>query len=184
MLGRNLRLPAKNPVKAAECPECGSLNTPVKNTGHDEDGRTIRARRCKQCNHLFGTVEVILPPEFAFSKTDTYRETIRRSRIAQRSRDRIFVGAIKIVPGKQTNWCAKSLHKLTGNNLSIDKAGNRHCRACNRAATRLRYELNKINLNYKERQRYHRKRRRLGTINRENNAFLSNNSPVPIEEVS
>ena len=46
------------PFQGAECPECGSLNTPGRVGGYDLDNRRIRQRRCEQCQRMFVTVEV------------------------------------------------------------------------------------------------------------------------------
>lgn len=46
------------PFAGAECPECGSLNTPGRVGGYDLDNRRIRQRRCADCTRLFVTVEV------------------------------------------------------------------------------------------------------------------------------
>lgn len=130
----------------------------MTNTGHDEDGNIIRSRLCSHCGTRFGTVEVVLPSEFSFSKTDTYRSRDRSGRVAFYSSDRIFIGAIKIIKGKRSDWCAKGLHKLRGKNLRLDNKHNRHCRACENENARLRRLLNKEIINQRERERYHRKR--------------------------
>lgn len=162
----------KDPKRGAECPDCGSIKTYVRNTGHDEDGRVIRRRICLQCDKIFGTVEIVLPEEFSFTLTDTYREN-RTKHTARRSQDRIFIGTVKIIPGKRSNWCKRGTHKLTGKNLRLDSKRNRHCRACENETARIRRLVNRDFINQRERERYHRNRRRLGAYDRTNNAFTS-----------
>lgn len=44
--------------KGAECPDCGSTDTPAKIGGWDIDGQRIRQRVCRSCTFRFVTVEV------------------------------------------------------------------------------------------------------------------------------
>lgn len=145
--------------QASECPECGSVKTYIQNVGHDEDGRTIRSRKCSQCDTIFGTVEIVLPSEFSFAKTDTYkRGRYRRKRVAQRSADRIFVGTVKIIPGKKTMFCAKGLHRFSGHNLRLVN-GVRHCRSCENATRRIYKMRNREEMNRRARERYHERKK-------------------------
>ncbi len=45
-----------------ECPneECGSMHTPVRLSGKDQDARPIRKRRCEDCGTVFVTCEVVV----------------------------------------------------------------------------------------------------------------------------
>lgn len=142
---------------SSECPECGSLSTPTQNTGHDEDGRTIRRRVCEGCGKIFGTIEIVMPDEFSFSRTDTFRKRDRRGRVAFFSVDRVLIGSVKIVRGKRTDWCGRGLHKLTGKNLRLYD-NKRHCRACENIARRKYHFEHRDEINRLERERYHRRK--------------------------
>lgn len=151
-------------TRGPECPECGGQFTPTHNVGHDEDGKMIRARTCRDCDKKFGTVELVLPDEFVFSKTDVTRaDKVRRTkRVASFSADRItFWGGIRIVKGKKTNYCASGQHLLLGPNLATDSRGNRFCRECSRIAARKRRFENRDAINAKNRERYRQRKERL-----------------------
>jgi DNA-directed RNA polymerase subunit M/transcription elongation factor TFIIS len=143
--------------QASECPECGSVKTYIVNVGHDEDGRTIRSRKCDQCSTVFGTVEIVLPSNFSFSKTDTYkRGRDRKKRVAYYSADRIVVGWVRIIKGVRTRYCAKGIHLLEGDNLDV-RGGQRHCKACGLEQQRRYRARNRVEINRKAREYYHRK---------------------------
>lgn len=150
---------------SSECPECGSLQTPVTNTGHDEDGNTIRRRVCSGCGKIFGTVEIVLPDDFSFSKTDTFRKRNRSKRVSFFSADRIFIGTVKVIHGKPTNYCAKGKHVLRGNNVRVRADGSRHCRPCTRERQNEYRRINRDRINEEERKRYHRRKERLSDQN-------------------
>ena len=44
-------------MKAWGCPHCGSTESRVRDTGHDEDGYVVRLRRCMNCDRYWATEE-------------------------------------------------------------------------------------------------------------------------------
>lgn len=52
----------KGPWHGPECPneDCGSTQTPVYDTGRDDDDRYLRARRCQNCGKQFVTCEEVV----------------------------------------------------------------------------------------------------------------------------
>lgn len=139
---------------STECPECGSTWTTVRYTGMDEDGRTIRQRICSHCGHRFGTVEVILPPEFAFRKTDTFRRRHRDKYPAFYSSDRILIGRARIIKGGKNPYCRKGLHLLLGANLRPHPDGSRRCRECDLKAKKAYRIVHRGQINRNRREKY------------------------------
>ena len=145
--------------RAVECPSCEGMQTPLAQKGHDDEGRVIRRRKCDQCGHSFGTIELVLPAEFVFGATDIDRKDRNRHIRALKSSDRILVGGtIRIVKGEWTDTCMKGLHTLTGTNLVLrpnSRTGRimRICRACEKR-TQQQYHLRNRD------QRLHRQRER------------------------
>jgi len=141
--------------------------TPVSNKGHDQDARAIRSRKCRDCGRQFGTVEVVLPEEFSFTRTDIYRDTRRKpENVARYSSDRIFIGSVKVIKGKRTNWCVKGLHHLLGKNLVINSSKGkayRSCRACANDRRALRRFENKDAMNLLRRQQRALRKEQHGT---------------------
>jgi hypothetical protein len=136
----------------AECPDCESGRSRVRNTGHDPEGNIIRRRKCQDCDTVYCTVEAVLPKEFSFTRSDTYSNG--RNKVLRHTPDQIVMYGMRLIKGTPTNWCVKGLHKLEGDNLRIS-AGQRHCRACDNVSTRKRRLENREEVNRVERERYH-----------------------------
>jgi len=129
-----------------ECPECGDLRTGVSKAGFDQEGQRIRQRRCKNCRHVFTTVEA--PISFVFNRLDVLRPDRARQHykefeaknksytsIPRRMPDRLIVTA-RVMDGGLSNVCRKGLHQLEGDNLYLRSDGSRHCRKCGNANAR------------------------------------------------
>lgn len=136
-----------------ECPECGGLRTGVAKAGLDSEGHRIRGRACKECNHHFTTIEIPVP--FVFNRMDVTKpeHALKQLRgksnytaVPRRIPDHFRVTHVEgdprhhqpkhqtnitFVPGKNSDWCRKGLHKLVEGNLD-KRPGKRQCRECRR----------------------------------------------------
>jgi hypothetical protein len=155
---------SSNFLCGTECPACEASTTRVRNTGIDDDGRSIRQRVCIACEHTFYTIEAVIPdPSFEWSRANV-RQLDRGQRSARFAPDRISVGAISVRRGQNSDYCYRGLHLIVGDNLFRSNNGRRRCRECRRVSKRAYYEANAEHIRLKQKEQRARRRSRAVTI--------------------
>jgi hypothetical protein len=127
-------------MKGVECPECGSLNTPSRSSNLDIENNRIRKRECQDCGEWFTTAEIPVPG-FSFAKAIPTRSPDKRrvdpSYLRVKHGDKGI--AITIVEPRRVELCRKGLHVFSGQNIYVNRNGQRQCRACRNAGAREAY---------------------------------------------
>jgi hypothetical protein len=106
----------------------------------DAEGHRIRNRRCEDCEHIFSTVEVIVPG-LAYHKTRPSKIGSRPKRIPQTVK--ITHGSdwtrVQVVDTKPLELCRRG-HPFTPENTYVQPSkGSRSCRICRNAGALARY---------------------------------------------
>ena len=125
--------------QGVECPECGGLLTKVSQSNLDVEGNRVRTRRCQDCDHQFGTVEVALPG-LSFPRTQRTRNPMRVAvpqHVSVKQDGKTVV--LKVIAPKYANTCRKG-HPWTPENIyRPPRTGRRTCRQCRLENARERY---------------------------------------------
>ncbi len=66
------------------CPDCSSHKGRTRESGHDSDGRRLRAKECMDCGTRYTTIEVTVPPPGSLYVLSAYRKW--RNRMDMRRR--------------------------------------------------------------------------------------------------
>ena len=127
-------------TQGVECPECGGMFTKVQQSNLDIENNRVRARVCQDCDHLFSTVELVVPG-LSFARTQRSRRHDARIVTPQYVSVRPNAASVTVfvVEPKVSDTCRRG-HPWTPENTYIHpRRQTRTCRECRLINARERY---------------------------------------------